>query len=137
MARRQAAEDARMTDAPTLAGATHGTPSRLLIHTIADDDNGRWTLPVLWRRAWAWVRGVPGHGADPPTLEIFDLPGHRLLSLTPAGAVVDLVLPAGTYHVTTQHGESRRSYTVVLEQDATTELRLLPTSHLRRQWLGA
>lgn len=105
-----------MTDAPT--------PSRLLIRTIADDDNDRWTLPVLWRRALARVRGVPGGEPAPPTLEIFDLPGHRLLSLTHAGVVVDLVLPAGTYHVTTQNGEHRRSYTVVLERDATTELKL-------------
>lgn len=126
-----------MTDAPTLAGATHGTTSRLLIHTIADDNDGRWTWPVLWRRALARVRGVPGDGPASPTLEIFDLPGHRLLRLTHAGAVVDLVLPAGTYHVTTQNGEHRRSYTVVLEQDVTTELKLLPTHHPHRPWMGA
>lgn len=122
-----------MTDAHTPAGAPHGTTSRLLIHTIADDD-GRWTLPVLWRRALARVRG---DGPAPHTLEIFDLPGHRLLSLSRVGAVVDLVLPAGTYHVTTQHGEHRRSYTVVLEQGATTELKLLPAGRPRRQWIGA
>lgn len=126
MAQAQTVKDAAMMDAHTLAGAAHGSTSRLLIHACADEDHGAWTMPALLRRALARVRGVPREGPALSTLEIRDLPGHRLLTLTNAEALIDVVLPTGTYHVTTQSGENRRHYTVVLEQDATTELHLLP-----------
>ncbi len=112
-----------MMDANALAGA-HGTTSRLLIHARADSGHGLWNLPALLRRWLARLRGAPRAQTAPSTLEIRDLPGHRLLTLTNANALVDVVLPTGTYHVTAQTGESRRSYTVVLEQDATTDLYL-------------
>lgn len=119
MARRPTADDAAMTDAHTLAGAT----SRLLIHTLANGGGG-WTLPVLLRRALARVRGAASDDPAPPMLDILDLSGHRLLTVTHVGTVIDLALPAGTYHVTTRNGGNRRSYTVVLVQDRTTELQL-------------
>lgn len=101
------------------------TRSRLLIHACADET--RWSVPLLWRRMLARMRGAPPTDLAPPTLEIHDLPGRRLLTLTHAGApLIDMVLPTGTYHVTALTGENRHSYTVVLEQDATTELHLRP-----------
>jgi hypothetical protein len=129
MARQPKDQDAPMMDADTLAEG-QDTRSRLLIHACADET--RWSVPVLWRRMLARVRGAPPADRAPPTLEIHDLPGRRLLTLTNAGApLIDMVLPTGTYHVTALTGENRRSYTVVLAQDATTELHLLP-AHSRR-----
>lgn len=112
-------------DANALAGA-YGTTSRLLIHARVDEARSNWTMPALLRRMLARVRGVSNTEPAPSILEIRDLPGHRLLTLSHASALIDVVLPTGTYHVTAQTGESRRSYTVVLQQDATTDLYLQP-----------
>lgn len=120
MARRPTVQDAAMMDADTLAPGRE-TRSRLRIH--AGGGGARWSLPGLWRRMLAHWQGSPDSLS---TLEIHDLPGRRLLTLSEAGALVDIVLPTGTYHVTAQAGANRRRYTVVLEQDATTELHLLP-----------
>lgn len=124
MARRQTGKDAVMMNADTLAD-NQGTRARLLIHASADES--RWSMSVLFRRWLARMRGLPP--ADPALalLEIRDLPGRRLLTLTNAGDLIDMVLPTGTYHVTALTSENHRRYTVVLEQDATTELHLLPT----------
>jgi hypothetical protein len=105
------------------------TRSRLLIHACADD--ARWSASVLWRRLLARVWDAPRVDPTLPTLEIRDLPGRRLLTLTNAGALIDMVLPTGTYHVTALSGDNRRSYTVVLAQDAVTELHLLPARSRR------
>ena len=110
-----------MMDADTLLAPGQDTRSRLRIH--GGGDGARWSLPSLWRRVRAHWRGGPDALS---TLEIHDLPGRRLLTLSEAGTPVDIVLPTGTYHVTAQAGANRRRYTVVLEQDATTELHLLP-----------
>lgn len=123
MALRQTVKHAAMMDANALDGA-HGTTSRLLIHACADAGGG--SLPALLRRWVARVWGGPHTGAALPTLEIHDLLGRRLLTLTNGGALIDVVLPTGTYHVTEQTGENRRSYTVVLAQNATIDLYLQP-----------
>jgi len=117
-----------MMDADTHAEGLD-TRSRLLIHACADET--RWSVPDLWRRMLALLRGAPHTDLAQPMLEIHDLPGRRLLTLTNAGALIDVVLPTGTYHVTALTGENRRSYTVVLAQDATTELHLLPARSRR------
>lgn len=112
-------------DADTLA-TSQDTRSRLRIHAFADE--ARWSMPVLWRHVLARVRGTPRTDPGLLQLEIRDLPGRRLLTLSHAGApLIDMVLPTGTYHVTALTGENRHSYTVVLEQNATTDLHLRPT----------
>lgn len=131
MAWQRAVKDARMMEDLSLAGAAIGATSRLLIHATVDEADPPWAVGALVRRVWAQVRHEPRNGDALATLEIRDLQGHRLLTLTDAGALVDVVLPTGTYHVTTQVGENRRSYTVALQQDATTDLYL--QSHRARQ----
>ncbi|QHE86159.1 T9SS type A sorting domain-containing protein [Hydrogenophaga sp. BPS33] len=103
--------------------------SRLLIHASVNGDGGRGMLGALVRRAWACVRHTPDSGVA--TLEIHDLQGHRMLTLTDASALVDIVLPTGTYHVTTQVGEKRRSYTAALQPGTTTVLYLQPHAAAR------
>jgi hypothetical protein len=117
-----------MMDADTHAECP-ATRSRLLIHACAGE--ARWSAAALWRRALARVRGSPCMDAALTTLEIRDLPGRRLLTLTNPDTLIDMVLPTGTYHVTALTGEDRRSYTVVLAQDATTEIHLVPA---RSRW---
>lgn len=115
-------KNAAMMDADPLAQGM-ANRSRLRIHAPAGDTG--WSLPCLWRRVLARARGAP-HTDSLPTVEIHDLPGRRLLTLSNAGALVDIVLPTGTYHVSALSSNGRRSYTVVLEQNATTDLHLLP-----------
>lgn len=117
-----------MMDTQAFADA-HGATSRLRIHADSSSDGfereGFRAMSAVWRRWWVRVRGGPALC----TLEVRDLPGHRLLTLSNAGSLIDMVLPTGTYQVTTQTGESLRRYTVVLERDVITELHLQPLTH--------
>lgn len=119
-----------MTEDPAHAAAETGATSRLLIHAHGKDANGVWRMGALvrrvWVRVWARAQHADRHDEALPLLEIRDLQGHRLLTLTDASTEVDVVLPTGTYHVTTQVGDERRSYTVALEQGTTTNLYLQP-----------
>lgn len=57
-------------------------------------------------------------------LHIDTLQGVRVHSVDDAGPLVDIPLPAGTYHVTAELGKVRRSYTMTLEPGASFNLRL-------------
>ena len=57
-------------------------------------------------------------------LAIDDLQGRRLYACDDLRSMIDVALPAGTYHVTVRHGGDRRRYTVALEQGATFNLQL-------------
>ncbi|MDE2082310.1 MAG: hypothetical protein KGI90_13255 [Burkholderiales bacterium] len=48
-------------------------------------------------------------------LRIDDLQGGRVLELDDAGPLLELPLPAGTYHVHSRRGAVQRDYTMVLE----------------------
>ena len=55
------------------------------------------------------------HRAAPLRLRVDDLQGRRVLELDDVGPLVELPLPAGTYHVRSQRGTRQRAYTMVLE----------------------
>lgn len=103
-----------------------GVTSRLLIHAPVNGGGGRGILSTLVRRVRALVRHTAIGGVAVATLEIHDLQGHRMLTLTDPSALVDIVLPTGTYHVTTQTGKTRRSYTTALQPGTTIDLYLQP-----------
>jgi hypothetical protein len=106
------------TDAPSVA--------RLLIHAGEAAGGTGWSVESLIRRVRARCLDETRNEQAPLGLEIHDLQGNRVLTLDTAGPLVDVALPPGTYHVTTQLGDVRRKYTVALEQGASFDL------HLRR-----
>ena len=57
-------------------------------------------------------------------MRIDDLHGKRMFSVDDAGPLVDVPLPAGTYHVSAQRGNARCSYTMTLEPGVSFDLRL-------------
>ncbi|MEO8119228.1 MAG: hypothetical protein ABI606_07895 [Rhodoferax sp.] len=62
-------------------------------------------------------------------MQIDDLRGHRVLDIEAAGPLVDVPLPAGTYHVTAHRGKVRRGYTMTLKQGAFFDLYLRLGAH--------
>jgi hypothetical protein len=74
----------------------------------------------------------PWHDERAPLgLHIEDLQGHRVLTLDDAGPLIEVPLPAGTYHVSVCLGKVRRRYTLRLEHGASFDLylRLAPDRH--------
>jgi hypothetical protein len=57
-------------------------------------------------------------------LRVADLQGRQYFSARALLPVIDLPLPAGTYHVTVSQGDQHRRYTVALEQGITFDLQL-------------
>lgn len=100
-------------------------PAHLLIHAhegvLAGSDRFAWMLsrlralaPAPWRRAAATPTGV----------RVEDLQGREYFAAEDAHSLIDLPLPAGTYHVTLRLGELQRRYTVALEHGARVDLHL-------------
>jgi hypothetical protein len=109
-------------EAATGSGAC--APSRLLIHAAGDDGCDGWTVAAVIQRMRLQVLDGPRGGRPPLALEIHDLLGHRMLTLSDARRLVDIVLSPGTYHVTTDLAGTRRRYTVALEQGVSVDLYL-------------
>lgn len=102
---------------PTAAWAT------LRVH--AEDSAQPAGAPLAWavRRFWARVRGeqpaparvrVTSMQGARPGASCFEQRGQR--------GLVDLSLPAGTYHVTVHLGTQQRGYTLTLAPGASVEL---------------
>lgn len=99
-------------------------PSRLLIH--ASDDAARADGKAIaralhWLPAWA----LPERRRRSPEVtgvQIHDLAGRQFFASEMTRPLIDVPLPAGTYHVTVQRGSLRRRYTLTLAQGATVHL---------------
>lgn len=102
-------------------GAAHS--AKLSIHTAPDS-----AVPTsVGRRAVPWLHHVRTllHPAPAPVaLTVHDLEGRCLLALDNAGALLELALPAGIYHVTLQSSAAQRRYTVALAAGTTVDLNL-------------
>lgn len=106
--------------APAAAAA-----ARLLIHTEGPASAAAkepWSA-LQWLLAWA-PASLRQDPRAPLRLQIDDLQNHPFLALDDAGPLVDVVLPAGTYHVAVQRGDVRRGYTMTLAQGASVDLYL-------------
>ena len=57
-------------------------------------------------------------------MQIDDLQGRRFFVTEDAQPPIEILLPAGTYHVSARQSTLRRRYTVTLEQGATLHLHL-------------
>lgn len=57
-------------------------------------------------------------------LDIRDAQGHLVFTRDDAGPLVDVPLPAGTYHVTAHVDQVKRGYTMTLDQGSSVNLYL-------------
>lgn len=100
-------------------------PARLLIHAHADANcaAGRSLAGAL---RWLIVHARLLQQRHAPVLaavvQIDDLLGRRFVDTEQTRPMIEVALPAGTYHVTFRRGSWQRRYTVTLEQGATVHL---------------
>jgi hypothetical protein len=105
--------------------AAAASPARLLIH--ADDDprtGGRRFESGFQRLRAIHATGPWSDKRATLRLQIDDLQGHRVHSADHVGPLLDVTLPAGTYHISVQHGKFRRKYTMALEPGTSFNLHL-------------
>jgi hypothetical protein len=104
------------------------TPSaaRLLIHAVdhAGAGAGHHHESRLHRLLALHANGQVPPDGPPLNLRIDDLQGRRLYTVDDAGPLVDVPLPAGTYQVSVDLGQVRRSYTMTLEPGTSFDLYL-------------
>ena len=100
-------------------------PAHLLIHAHEGvrTGSGRFAWMPSRLRAMASDR-LPSHPAAPTGVRVQDLQGHEYFAADDARSLIDLPLPAGTYHVTLRQGELQRRYTVALEHGTRFDLHL-------------
>jgi len=70
------------------------------------------------------ARSVHGYAPIQTEVRIDDLHGEQFYVCSQARAPIDVVLPAGTYHVSVRLGAFQHRYTVTLNHGATFDLRL-------------
>jgi hypothetical protein len=126
-----AKEPAMQTPLLTAAEAMNasGTDAHLLIHTDSEiDRRGRRSDSPLQRLLELYSDG-PEHQRARLHVEIHDLQGQQMLAVEDASPLLDVTLPAGTYHVSTRLGSMQRSYTMSLKPGGAFDLylRLSPT----------
>jgi hypothetical protein len=100
--------------------------SRLLIHATegAGEDSGGMLSVLLHRLRTCAAAATRRRPPAPMGVCVEDLQGRRFFTSAEAGAVIDVPLPAGTYHVDVRHGSQQRRYTVTLAHEATVNLHL-------------
>lgn len=104
-----------------------GSPAsaRLLIHARDDHPPGRHADSPLQRLRALYPHGGTRQGRHEPLRLLIDtLDGDTVLAIDDAGPLVDVALPAGTYHVTAHLGETQRGYTMTLGQGMAFDLHL-------------
>jgi hypothetical protein len=111
--------------ADSLRSAAASSTARLLIHaddTDAGSDGAPRRVEPWWRR---WIAHRRRELARACTqLSIADLQGRAYFAADDARSLIDLPLPAGTYHITARVGSATRRYTVTLQQGRTFDLHL-------------
>ncbi|WP_367847357.1 hypothetical protein [Rhodoferax sp. WC2427] len=117
----------------TKSRSTPPPEASLVIHAAADpaERGTLFTAPLAW---WYWLRSLyapaPNPAAKPEgplRLHIDNLQGQRVFTADDAGPLVELALPAGTYHVTAVLGTLCRGYTLTLVEGVPNDLYLCPS----------
>lgn len=112
---------------PAVAAAL--LPARLLIHAADGGNAIRGVLACVLLRVRTLVSGsVQRRPPVPVGVQIDDLQGRQFFASDDARSLLNVPLPAGTYHVTARRGDSQRRYAVTLEQGATFDLHLRQAS---------
>lgn len=99
--------------------------ARLLIHTRdAPISRNRRVMSALHYLRALYTHATKWQAHGSVNLKIVDLQGCPVYVATVAGSLIEVVLPAGTYHVTADLDTQRRSYTMALAQGAVFDLYL-------------
>ena len=112
-----------LTADPESCAAASST-GRLLIHPT-DNTEARSALAEAAKRLRALARAnLQRFLPAPISMQIDGLQGRRFFVTEDAQPPIEILLPAGTYHVSARQSTLRRRYTVTLEQGATLHLHL-------------
>ena len=95
--------------------------ARLLIHAAHGEAPSRGHFVALLRPWRALVASLRGQATS---AHADDLRGQQFYAAEDAQSLLEVPLPAGTYHVNVRLGDARRRYTVTLEHGATVNLNL-------------
>jgi hypothetical protein len=113
----------RPVDTITASRGAARPAAHLLIHAGLDAGAGdRRHESVLQRLRAIQAHALWHNKLTPISLHIDDMHGRRVHSIEDAGTLVDVRLPAGTYHVTVHVGNVRRRYTLTLESGSSVDL---------------
>lgn len=116
-----------MTEAPTGATPLSLSLSHLLIRADDTPSVGHGAWAALLRRLRSSVAiALRQRRRTAAGVRIDDLQGRHFFASEDARSLIDVSLPAGTYHVTVQLGDFSRRYTVTLAQGTTVDLHLPP-----------
>ena len=119
-------------DTLALAQSAALTPAHLLIDFGDEIGACRTRFRTTLRRLrLLYSQGALGNERAPLCVQIVDLQGHCVFASEAVGPLIDISLPAGTYHVTAQLGKVRRCYTMALQIGASFHLHLRLASHLK------
>jgi hypothetical protein len=108
----------------TLPSAAAPADAHLLIHADAPTDRRRRSAESPLQRLLALYSDGADHERAALRIEIHDLQGHRILTVDDASPLLDVSLPAGTYHVSTRLGPVTRGYTMSLQAGGAFDLYL-------------
>ena len=100
------------------------TEAHLLIHADSPTDRRRRSAESPLQRLLALYSEGAEHERAALRIEIHDLQGHRILTVDDASPLLDVALPAGTYHVSTRLGQVKRGYTMSLQAGGAFDLYL-------------
>ena len=105
--------------------------AHLLIHAEDGvDSSGRRIEAALRRLRSLYVTKSVHEDRVQLRVQINDLQGQRVFDIEAvAGPLIDVPLPAGTYHVTAHLGKVRRGYTMTLKQGSSFDLYLRLAVH--------
>jgi hypothetical protein len=103
----------------------HRSMARLLIHAEHAEAPSRGHFVALLRPWRAWVASLLGQAPSAHAdVHVDDLGGQQFYAAEDAQSLLEVPLPAGTYHVNIRLGDAKRRYTVTLEHGSTVNLYL-------------
>jgi hypothetical protein len=107
------------------ASARAFSSARLLIHATGGTNVGGGVLAGSLRRfLMPALEALRRRPPLPTCVRVDDLRGQQFFAADDVRSLVDVPLPAGTYHVNVRLGELQRRYTVTLQQGTTFDLYL-------------
>lgn len=114
-----------MPDPTPTATTPRPAQAHLLIHAEIEPAARRGRRDAPWQRLLAlWARKCPA--PRPLRVRIHDVAHHEVAAFEEPGALLDVTLPEGTYHVMTELGSVRRGYTMTLQAGGVFDLYLPP-----------
>lgn len=105
--------------------------ARLLIHVDTELTATKTRFQNTWERLrWIYSFDLGHTDLAPLKLRIKDLQGKSVFAIKSVEPLLDIPLPAGTYHIAAERGKVCRSYTMAIEPGTSFDLHLRLTSSL-------